>query len=170
MVVGYGVFINEATSIVTDPDLVIPKQAEIQVDDSTIDCDIVIEATYDYALRRYVASKVSASRRGDGLEVNGSMLRELRVQEYIRDGLRGEFDIQLGDGSQEVAILDEDRRDELVAAGPGNRETLLWLARIYRSAEVLNVPPVKAVQEQLGLTQSTATLWVRRARAEGILS
>mgnify|MGYP001580482981 FL=1 len=46
---------------------------------------------------------------------------------------------------------------------------MLAVARIYRYAEILQQSPAKAVQNVLGLTAPTATLWIRRARGRGLL-
>ena len=46
---------------------------------------------------------------------------------------------------------------------------MLATARVYRYAQILQKSPAKAVQEDLGLTAPTATLWIRRARMLGLL-
>jgi hypothetical protein len=65
-------------------------------------------------------------------------------------------------------VLAPKERDRLVVASPTD-ETLLWVARIYVIAELAGDPPAKAVRESLGIPESTANNWIRRAKDRGIL-
>lgn len=66
----------------------------------------------------------------------------------------------LGMSSAEVARLRE--------AGP-TTETLQWVARVYLVGQIWAEPPAKTVREAFGLPASTATYWIKQARARGIL-
>ncbi|WP_376918014.1 hypothetical protein [Agromyces tardus] len=146
------------------PDLRVHAEVELYVDDPAIDARITLQASYDLAAGRYVIDSVTAARADGGEEVNGAMLRDLRLQEYVRDGLTALGAVEL-EGSGAFRLEDVvARRADIVAAGPSDPDTLRWVARIYRAAEIVSARPAKAVQDALGLTQPTATVWIRRAR------
>ena len=151
------------------PDLVLPREAQITVtDEPELDMDLTIDVEYDEKLHRYVARRVEARAR-DGQEIKGAHLRTIRVQQYVQEGLSGAITISRKDGAEmEFPIADSLAR-ELTAEGPSSQRTMLYLARIYRMAEIMNLPPAKEVQTQLHLTAPTASVWIRRARDRGLL-
>ncbi|GAB3122073.1 hypothetical protein [Glaciibacter psychrotolerans] len=64
-------------------------------------------------------------------------------------------------------------RQSLAAAAVGpngpTEEMLMWVARTFAWCKAVGGNPGLAVQETLGLPQRTATRWIARARANGLL-
>lgn len=159
------------TSVNLHPGLFLPKAVEIEVfNEPGVELQLEIDVIYDQVLRRYVATEVKARRKREGQEINSLSLRSVRIQEILRRGLSGVVRVESEDGEVMPFPLSPMRAAEIVALGPSNRETLLWIARVYRVAEVLNLRPAKEVQDQFGLKVSTAAVWIRRARDTGALT
>jgi hypothetical protein len=151
------------------PDLVLPREVQISVEDEPeLDMDLTIDVEYDDKLQRYVARRVEARAR-DGQEIRGANLRAVRVQQYVQEGLNGAVTVSRKDGRELEFPIAEDLARELIAAGPSNQRTMLYVARIYRMAEIMNLPPAREIQTQLHLTAPTASVWIRRARDRGLL-
>jgi hypothetical protein len=101
-------------------------------------------------------------------EINGVLLRQLPVQEFIRTA--GQLGAMLPSGyyhpdrivDREPELLEEARR-----RGPSER--LLWsTAFVYRSAEIWRESPAKYVEAAFALQPRTASNWIRRAREAGM--
>ncbi|WP_374316071.1 hypothetical protein [Microbacterium sp.] len=127
---------------------------------------IRIEVVHDTRLNRAVAAEVRVLRQGGGDEVTSLTLREVRVQHALQvSGLL-------------VSTVSEP--GHAVVSGAGyiqrmqNREgrdlaaSVIDATRTYVLAAAINLPPLKAVADGLGVSQSTATRLMNRARVEGL--
>jgi len=128
--------------------------------------DIRVRAAYDRTLRRVVATEVSVARGGVGDEVTSLTLREVRVQSALQvSGLKvstvsepGETTCSGGDYIRRM----QSRKDRDLTAN------VVDASRTYALAGAINLPPLKAVADSLGISQSTATRLMNRARSEGL--
>lgn len=140
-----------------------------------------IEAAFDSERLRYVPTYVGV-RAG---EVNGTMLRTVRVTDYLRMGARlciyvtPEVDGDDDADREPLAVLFDYHGDEPIfgdlfprhalSAGP-TEWALQHVAFSYVFALLSADPPAKAVQRDLGLSPSTADNWIARAKALGLLT
>ncbi|TQM27388.1 MULTISPECIES: hypothetical protein [Microbacterium] len=128
--------------------------------------DIRVHAAYDRSLGRVVATEVSVARSGVGDEVTSLTLREVRVQAALQvSGLKlstvsepGETTCSGGDYIRRM----QSRKDRDLTA------SVVDASRTYALAGAINLPPLKAVADSLGISQSTATRLMNRARSEGL--
>ena len=158
-----------------EPDLWFAKYAFIDVhDEPRMPLDVSLRVVFDRAAGQYMVDSMTLRRKkgiGDypgATVLNSVALREIPVQELLRQ-LGPSVHIGSVDGPRMPEELTAEQAANLKAAGPRDRETLLWVARIYTVAHALNQAPGKAVQEQLRLTGATASVWIRRARDRGLL-
>jgi len=136
--------------------------------------DVTALVVYDG--ERLVVDSLTVSRREGGEPVTGEALRKITIQAMLRDNLRAATRIRGGAGADLPAgtvargqgMISEDDADRLRDSGPVP-ETLAWVARIYRAADVVGDPPTKAVRETFGISQSTAGNWIGRARSAGLI-
>jgi len=128
--------------------------------------DILVRAAYDRSLGRVVATEVSVARGGAGDEVTSLTLREVRVQVALQvSGLNlstvsepGQTTCSGGDYIRRM----QSRQDRDLTA------SVVDASRTYALAGAINLPPLKAVADSLGISQSTATRLMNRARLEGL--
>jgi len=122
---------------------------------------------YDPTLQRAAAESIRVDRRGQGDEVTTTLLRDLRVQAIVRWAAASVVRID-GDLSEPEAYgqyLSRLRADESRSEEQNLREAV----RLYRLASVINDGPLKLVSEQLGVSVSTATRMMNRARIAGLV-
>lgn len=128
--------------------------------------EIRVHAVYAPRLRRVVASQVTVTRGDETDEVTSLTLREVRVQYALQtSGMR-------------VAAVSEPGERVVNGAGymlrvreRGDRspiQTHADAARLYQLATAINLPPLKTVADNLGVSQSTATRIMGRVRRDGI--
>lgn len=135
-----------------------------------------VRAVVVYDGERLVVDSLTVTRRPDGEPVTGEALRRITIQSMLRDNLRAATQIRGGVGSElpegtvarAQGLISKDHADQLREAGPTS-DTLAWVARIYRAADVVGDPPTKAVRETFGVSQSTAGNWIGRARSAGLI-
>jgi hypothetical protein len=122
--------------------------------------------------RRYVVQELRITRQDAGEPITSELIRGIAVQKLVRGVVRASVQLRIAppshEGISKAVVLAPKERDRLVVAGPTD-ETLLWVARIYVIAELAGDPPAKAVRESLGIPESTANNWIRRAKDRGIL-
>ena len=151
-------------------DLLFPAGVLIDVvGEPDLTVDVFLRAAFDRELLRYVTASVEVRQRDGGPEVTGAELRSIRVQQYLREGLLGAIEVGYGPDNLMPLQVTEEKRAEIKLEGPSSKETLRWVGMIYRAAEAVSMRPAKAVQDQLGLTQATASVWIRRARDTGMM-
>lgn len=165
---------DPATTALVSPDLVFPKYLDAYVvNESELDVDLRISAVFDADLERYVVDRLEARRKVPGGDINGTSIRALRVQDYLRTAVRNALRVgQVRERSPMFNMEFELRAEDAPSIrqlGPSSEEALTWVARIYKFAVAVSDPPARAVQEQLGISVPTASVWIRRARDRGIL-
>lgn len=131
--------------------------------------EILLDLRFSDSLGRYYIDRLTLSACGDSDEITSARLREIPVLALARDSLAEGGVVEFSQGG----IFDLDTvanaARDIVQGGPSSEEAMLATARVYRYAQILQRSPAKAVQNTLGLTAPTATLWIRRARSLGLL-
>jgi hypothetical protein len=122
---------------------------------------------YDPILRRAVAESVRVYRNGVGDEVTTTLLRDIRVQAMVKWAASRVVRIDREGGDTE-SYGDYIRR--LRAEEERSEEQILREAvKLYRLGSVINDGPLKVVSEELGVSVSTATRMMNRARVAGLV-
>jgi hypothetical protein len=106
-------------------------------------------------------------RGGQGDEVTTTLLRDLRVQAIVKWAAARVVRIDGGLSEPETygQYLTRLKADESRSEEQNLREAV----RLYRLASVINDGPLKLVSEQLGVSVSTATRMMNRARIAGLV-
>lgn len=156
------------TKVPTAPDFVVSESLQVagyDDDDSQID----LQLRFSPDLGRYFVEGVSLSVAGDEREITSARIRDIPLLRLTRDALHEGGVVEYAAGGIFDPQAVRDAAPQLVEGGPSSEEAMLATARVYRYAQILQKSPAKAVQEDLGLTAPTATLWIRRARMLGLL-
>ena len=125
-----------------------------------------VKVVYDNVLRRAVAASVTVERAGEGDEVTTPVLREVRVQEALTtSGVRV---ITVTKGEGESLNLSEYLGQVRAQTGRTVDESLDETVTLYRIASTINLPPLRFISNFLGVSVSTATRTMARAREAGI--
>lgn len=122
---------------------------------------------YDATLRRAAAESIRVDRSGQGDEVTTTLLRDLRVQAIVKWAAARVVRIH-GDLSEPETYAQYLTRLRAVESR-SEEQTLREAVRLYRLASVINDGPLKLVSEQLGVSVSTATRMMNRARVAGLV-
>lgn len=135
-------------------------------DEPDVPGSIHVHVVYEPILERTVAAEVRVVRAGEGDEITSLALREVRVQYALQvSGLQlstvAEPDQDLVTGAGYIRRMRERVTRDLTTS-------VASASMIYRLASVINLPPLKAVADGLGVSQSTATRLMTRARLEGL--
>ena len=128
---------------------------------------IRVRVVYDQQLRRSVAASVRVDRSGEGEEVTAASLRDVSVLQIVQRSALRVVTVQRGEG--EPMSLGKYLAD--VRAHASDREfgeTVLEAVRLYRIATTVNIAPLKLVADELGVSVSTATRLMARARGAGL--
>jgi hypothetical protein len=122
---------------------------------------------YDPTLRRAAAESIRVDRSGQGDEVTTTLLRDLRVQALVKWAAARVVRVDGGLSEPETygQYLTRLKADESRSEDQNLREAV----RLYRLASVINDGPLKLVSEQLGVSVSTATRMMNRARVAGLV-
>lgn len=122
---------------------------------------------YDPALRRAVADSVRVDRDGPGDEVTTTLLRDIRVQAIVQWAAARVVRIDRDGGDLESygEYITRLRTEE----GRSDDQNLGEAVRLYRLGSVINDGPLKLVSEELGVSISTATRMMNRARVAGLV-
>jgi hypothetical protein len=125
------------------------------------------QVVYDPTLRRAAAESIRVDRSGQGGEVTTTLLRDLRVQAIVKWAAARVVRIDGGLSEPETygQYLARLKADESRSEDQNLREAV----RLYRLASVINGGPLKLVSEQLGVSVSTATRMINRARIAGLV-
>jgi hypothetical protein len=122
---------------------------------------------YDPTLRRAAAESVRVDRNGLGDEVTTTLLRDIRVQAMVKWAASRVVRIDR-DGGDTESYSDYIRR--LRAGEERSEEQILREAvKLYRLGSVINDGPLKVVSAELGVSVSTATRMMNRARVAGLV-
>ncbi|SFI21602.1 MULTISPECIES: hypothetical protein [Microbacterium] len=127
---------------------------------------IRLHVVFDEQLRRTAAASVRLDRAGEGDEVTAAALRDVRVQYLVAVS-----------STRVVAVTREEGKPESFSqylAEVRSRtdrtyeETVREAVTLYRIGATVNLAPLKLVSEQLGVSVSTATRMMARAREAGL--
>lgn len=127
---------------------------------------IRLHVVFDEQLRRTAAVWVRLDRAGEGDEVTAAALRDVRVQYLVSLSSMRVVTVTREVGKPESFgeyIAEVSSRTDRTY-----QETVLEAVTLYRLAATVNVPPLKLVSEQLGVSVSTATRMMARAREAGL--
>lgn len=127
---------------------------------------IRLHVVFDEQLRRTAASSVSLDRVGEGDEVTAAALRDLRVQYLVAVSSMRVVTVTRDGGEPER--LTEYLEGMKSRADRTYEETVREAVTLYRIATTVNLAPLKLVSEQLGVSVSTATRMMARAREAGL--
>lgn len=116
---------------------------------------------------RYEVESLKITRRPGGEAVTSPALRDLSVPAMIRHMLHASRPEGAGP-SKAFGLVTPEAAIEVKNAGPVDT-SLVRVAGIYRSANAVQYPPTKAVQETFNLPARTAGSWISKARAKGYL-
>lgn len=125
-----------------------------------------VHVVFDNRLRRTVAASVRIDRAGEGDEVTTAALREVRVQ-YVLQRSSAELVTVTRSEGRPISLRDY-LADLKSRSDRTDQETLLEAVTLYRVAATVNLAPLKLVADQLGVSVSTATRWMARAREAGL--
>lgn len=128
---------------------------------------IRVRVVYDQQLRRSVAASIRVDRTGEGEEVTAASLRDVSVLQIVQRSALRVVTVQRGSG--EPLSVTEYLAD--ARAHASDREfdaTVLEAVRMYRIATTVNIAPLKLVSDVLGVSVSTATRMMARARGAGL--
>ena len=127
---------------------------------------IRLHVAFDGQLRRTAAVSVRLDRAGEGDEVTASALRDVRVQYLVAFSSMRMLTVTREGGDPQHFngyIQDVRSRDDR-----SYEETVREAVTLYRIAATVNVAPLKLVSENLGVSVSTATRMMARAREAGL--
>ncbi|MEJ1923120.1 hypothetical protein [Microbacterium sp. KHB019] len=127
---------------------------------------IRLQVVFDEQLRRTVAASVRLDRAEEGAEVTAAALRDVRVQYLVAVSSMRVVEVTRAQGKPEPL------RDYLAEVRSRTdrtyEETVREAVTLYRIAATVNLAPLKLVSEQLGVSVSTATRMMARAREAGL--
>jgi hypothetical protein len=149
----------------------LPAEAVQGATDSEVEgARVEVEAVYDAKAGRYRLRGLSITASDAG-EVTGVLLRRVAPLSILRWVLPRVFDTDDGALTPWVASFVAPEMDTLRESAEQERPapTIQDAATVYRLAEVVREPPAKAVATALGLQARTATNWIKRAKAQGLL-
>ena len=128
---------------------------------------IRVGVVYDQQLRRSVAASVRVDRLGEGEEVTAALLRDVSVLQIVQRSALRVVTVQRGEG--EPMFLSEYLPGVRThASDRASGDTLIEAVRLYRIATTVNIAPLKLVADELGVSVSTATRMMARARGAGL--
>lgn len=127
---------------------------------------IRVRVEFDTQLVRSAAVAVTVERGGEGDEVTSLTLREVRVQSVVQ--ATGLLVSTVSDGTGDPVAGATYVRRMRERTDRTLEENVVDAAMTYRLAVTVNLPPLKTVADCLGVSQSTATRLMNRARMEGL--
>ena len=127
---------------------------------------IRLHVVFDELLRRTAAASVRLDRTGEGDEVTAAALRDVRVQYLVTlSSLRV---VTVTRATSKTESFSEYIADVKSRTDRTYQETVREAVTLYRLAATVNLAPLKLVSEQLGVSVSTATRMMARAREAGL--
>jgi len=140
------------------PDLVLPRDLILEIPPRADDpYGLTFRATWDPLSLRYELTHLEIAKNAAAITSAG--LRAIAVQEEFE--LMAVLDAHFADGQRFSLPMSPTQ------VAPGDR--VLWAARVYAMSRAVRRPPLQSVADSLGVSQSTATRLVARARSEGLL-
>ncbi|HWK78204.1 hypothetical protein [Microbacterium sp.] len=127
---------------------------------------IRLHVVFDEQLRRTVAASVRVDRAEEGAEVTAAALRDVRVQYLVAVSSMRVVEVTREQGKTEP--LGQYLAEVRSRTDRSYEETVREAVTLYRIAATVNLAPLKLVSEQLGVSVSTATRMMARAREAGL--
>jgi len=127
---------------------------------------ITVRAEWDEALGRSAVAFAALERAEGGIDITSQILREVRTHWIVARSALEVVTVEVEEGRTIGAseFLGEQRsRDDR-----STTDAVDDAAAVYRVATALSFPPLKLVSDTLGISQSTATRLMSRARELGI--
>lgn len=145
----------------------IPKAWDvIAMGEANVAGAIRLHVVFDEQLRRTVAASVRVDRAGEGVEVTAAALRDVRVQYLV--ALSSMRVVEVAREQGETEPLNQYLAEMRSRTDRTDEETVREAVALYRIAATVNLAPLKLVSEQLGVSVSTATRMMARAREAGL--
>lgn len=151
-------------------------------DDAGTGIRTTIRAEYGADQGRYLITEVINSATRAGIDVNNLVLRQVPVQQIMQAAtphcisltLEAEEDpgakwIPLAELTTVEGKLIPPWMAEQVTRRGSSAERMDVIELLYGAAALSGQPPVKAIQQELGVPHRTASDWVKKARAAGRL-
>jgi hypothetical protein len=142
-----------------------------------ISIETTIDASYSTPAGRYRITRTAHRAVGTTDEITPTVLRQVRLGEILSAAVPhcvAVVDDQIGRGtvhdliSSGKRLLPEWMSAAASKAGP-TADTLEIVQVIYGVAALAGQPPMRAVANELGIPERTATHWITKARAAGLL-
>jgi hypothetical protein len=146
----------------------VPSRVTVEADEPDLPYAVTLELALDGD--RLVCEALTARRRDGGSPVVGEELRKIPVARLLRAVAPAVVWFEVGESQVEPAwrILHHHHAPP-TDEGP-TRQALAYLALVYELAVLTGAPPTRSVADALGIAESTARRWVRRARDTGALT
>ena len=150
--------------------------------DENAGLETAVEAHYVAEHGRYIVTAVTNRATRPDTEVNNLALRQVPIQAIVQGAAVQCIALTLDDeadptarwttvsalSSAEGRIIPAWLAEQVVKRG-NKAERMEAIEILYGSAALAGLPPVKAVQYELGVPHRTASDWIKKARAEGRL-
>lgn len=138
--------------------------------------DITATVTWSDELRHLVVSRIDVRQPEGGEPITAESLRHIAVLALARRSISASVDSGLTPSTARTVsrtgapsgLITAEQAQRCRTAGPV-RETLEYVALLYRAALAIGDPPTKTVRVMFGISQSTAGAWVAAARKQGYL-
>jgi len=127
---------------------------------------IHLHVVFDKQLRRAAAASVRLDRVGEGEEVTSAALRDVRVQYLVAISSLSLVQVTRREGVAES--IGEYIEAERARTDRAYEETVREAVRLYRIAATVNLRPLKMISDALGVSVSTSTRMMARAREAGL--
>ncbi|MBX3193872.1 MAG: hypothetical protein KF727_02070 [Microbacteriaceae bacterium] len=141
-----------------------------------IQVESTIEAVYSADAGRYRIAATAHRATSSTGEITPTVLRQVRLGELLTAAVPHCVTVEF-EGKQRTVhdllatggrVVPEPLAAIAVAAGP-TADTLGLVQLIYGVAALAASPPMRAVANELGIPERTATHWISKARAAGLL-
>lgn len=119
-----------------------------------------LTARWDGARLAYEVDEITLTA-GDGHPVSAAGLRRFSLVDLLRSVVEGSVEDARPTPEEDLASIGRLRPDDPIGLG--------MAARVYAVARAHGAPPLKAVADAFGVSQSTATRVIARARESGLL-
>lgn len=145
--------------------------------------ETTLEARYSADAGRYLVTAVRARSIRGGAEVNNLALRRTPIQGILQHAAPQCVSLTLDDESDPAAtwvtasdlsntagrVIPAWLAEDVVKRGASDARMEV-IEILYGTAALAGLPPVKAVQNELGVPHRTASDWIKKARAAGRLT
>ncbi|GAA1970800.1 hypothetical protein [Microbacterium deminutum] len=125
-----------------------------------------VKVVHDPVLKRAAAASVHIDRDGEGEEITTPAMREVRVQWAVQSSAVRL--VKIARGCAEPTFLTAYLDGVHARTDRTFDDTVREAVVLYRIAATVNLAPLKFVSDELGVSVSTATRMMARARGAGL--